>query len=1119
MKKCVLILLPLVLLTITPSLPAQGTAFTYQGQLQNNGSPADGHYDFTFALFDNSSTNTGQQVGVTKTNLDVGVTNGLFTVTLEFGENFPGASRWLAIGVRTNGGGTFTPLAPLQPLTPTPYAIYSPNAGAAASANSVAGSNVVGSIPVGGLPAIVLTNGASGVNISGAFSGNVTATSLQMAPLTVVSSTNYATNGTYTFTVPPSVTGMVVKLWGAGGGGGDFTSGGGGAFSQVSLNVTPGDTYVVVVGQGGGTYAGNDAGGGAGSNDGSGGAGNNLAGGGGQASSLFHYTGSAYIMQAVAGGGSGGSDIIAGAGGQASGSGAGYAADATTTGVTNLDLVGGDGQSPPNQATGGGGGGYGGGASQGYPGNFVFGGGSYGDVTLGGGNVTPGNTADTNYLAGSGIGGSTTPTSGGDGLAVVLFGTGGGLGVTTLTVGGRIGIGTSDPQQKLDVNGNINASGAVTAASISGNVAAASLQIAPLTVVSSTTYAANGIYAFTVPPSVTSMVVKLWGAGGGGGDYTSGGGGAFSLVSLNVTPGDTYVVVVGQGGGTYSNNVSGGGAGANDGSGGAGFISGTAYAGTGGQASSLFLYNGLAYIMQAVAGGGGAGSDSWEATGGQAGGSGSGYAANATTTGVTNLDLVGGDGQAADFIDTGGCGGGYGGGILYGETSQGGGSYGNFTIGGSVVSPGNTADSNYLAGSGIGGGSGGINATAGSDGLAVVLFGTGGVNGNLNANGAVTAATFSGDGGGLTDLNAANLTGALPAISGANLTSLTAANLLGPLPAISGANLTDLNAAKLTGPLPAISGANLTALPTNAALLSSNQTFTGLNTFSAVAVFNGGISNNNANGYEQSSLGAFNIDASGLTGGRMTVTTGGLVGIGTNNPSTRLNVVGTGVTDDGKLLIQTTGGSFGPQLRLNKGGTGGQEWVFVANGTANGAVGALQIVESGLGTRLMIATNGDVGIGTTSPDSLLTVDGTADKPGGGSWNTFSDARLKDVGAAFTHGMEALAALQPVHYHYKPENPLNLPSQPDYIGVVAQQVQGVIPEAVQKNQDGYLTVNNDPIIWTMVNAIKELNQKHEAEEKEKDAEIAALKSKADKVDALQNRLDELETTVRALAEKK
>ena len=52
----------------------------------------------------------------------------------------------------------------------------------------------------------------------------------------------------------------------------------------------------------------------------------------------------------------------------------------------------------------------------------------------------------------------------------------------------------------------------------------------------------------------------------------------------------------------------------------------------------------------------------------------------------------------------------------------------------------------------------------------------------------------TGNGSGLTNLPAANITGTLPAISGANLTNLTAGNLTGALPAISGANLTGLAA-------------------------------------------------------------------------------------------------------------------------------------------------------------------------------------------------------------------------------------------------------------------------------------------------------------------------------------
>lgn len=165
------------LFTLVNSTLAQGTAFTYQGRLNASGSPVNGNYDFTFALFNTSSTSTGQ-VGSTLTNLNVGVTNGLFTVTLDFGANFPGASRWLAIGVRSNGTASFTALTPSQAVTPSPYAIYSANAGSAAtatsasSASSVAASNISGTVSLANLPATVVTNTETGVTLSGTLSGN-----------------------------------------------------------------------------------------------------------------------------------------------------------------------------------------------------------------------------------------------------------------------------------------------------------------------------------------------------------------------------------------------------------------------------------------------------------------------------------------------------------------------------------------------------------------------------------------------------------------------------------------------------------------------------------------------------------------------------------------------------------------------------------------------------------------------------------------------------------------------------------------------------------------------------------------------------------------------------------
>jgi hypothetical protein len=111
----------------------QGTAFTYQGQLQNNGSPASGTYNLTFTLF--TANSGGMAVAGPVTDSAVSVSNGLFTVTIDFGSSvWNGQANWLQIGVETNNATSFTTLAQRQPLTPVPYAIY------AESANGLGGT-------------------------------------------------------------------------------------------------------------------------------------------------------------------------------------------------------------------------------------------------------------------------------------------------------------------------------------------------------------------------------------------------------------------------------------------------------------------------------------------------------------------------------------------------------------------------------------------------------------------------------------------------------------------------------------------------------------------------------------------------------------------------------------------------------------------------------------------------------------------------------------------------------------------------------------------------------------------------------------------------------------------
>ncbi len=105
---------------------ALGTAFTYQGRLTDGGSPANGAYDFQFKLYDASTG--GSQVGGTVTKSGVSVSNGLFSVELDFGDVFDGTALWLEVAVKKPSESSYTTLG-RQKLTAAPYAAYARKAG------------------------------------------------------------------------------------------------------------------------------------------------------------------------------------------------------------------------------------------------------------------------------------------------------------------------------------------------------------------------------------------------------------------------------------------------------------------------------------------------------------------------------------------------------------------------------------------------------------------------------------------------------------------------------------------------------------------------------------------------------------------------------------------------------------------------------------------------------------------------------------------------------------------------------------------------------------------------------------------------------------------------------
>src|SRR6185312_12675726 len=202
----------------------------------------------------------------------------------------------------------------------------------------------------------------------------------------------------------------------------------------------------------------------------------------------------------------------------------------------------------------------------------------------------------------------------------------------------------------------------------------------------------------------------------------------------------------------------------------------------------------------------------------------------------------------------------------------------------------------------------------------------------------------------------------------------------------------------------------------------------------------------------------------------------GSVGIANQTPIYALDVVQNSANNTTGTVLRVKGNSAGAndnaQIRFT-GKTNGDLFTIGTDISTNNGTRIFQIYDLvGGAARVSVNSSGNMGIGTTAPTDLLSVNGNASKPGGGSWAVFSDERLKNIKGNFTSGLKAVMQLQPLRYEYKPTNALGLNSKGEHIGFGAQALQKVIPEAVSSTDSGYLQVNNDPIIWTMLNAIKE-----------------------------------------------
>ena len=197
-------------------LASAGTAFTYQGHLKSGGNVVNGACAMAFRLYDDPSGSGLIGGPITTT---VPVTNGLFTVGLDYGSNaFDGNGRWLDIQVACPPGGSYVPLTPRQPLTPAPYALFASNASLLDGQGSSAFVAITGTQTIGGAKTfsdgvkfsdgttqLTAATKAKNVLVVAKSGGDFTSITAALDSITGNSPTNhylvYVSPGTYTETV------------------------------------------------------------------------------------------------------------------------------------------------------------------------------------------------------------------------------------------------------------------------------------------------------------------------------------------------------------------------------------------------------------------------------------------------------------------------------------------------------------------------------------------------------------------------------------------------------------------------------------------------------------------------------------------------------------------------------------------------------------------------------------------------------------------------------------------------------------------------------------------------------------------------------------------------------
>lgn len=221
--------------------------------------------------------------------------------------------------------------------------------------------------------------------------------------------------------------------------------------------------------------------------------------------------------------------------------------------------------------------------------------------------------------------------------------------------------------------------------------------------------------------------------------------------------------------------------------------------------------------------------------------------------------------------------------------------------------------------------------------------------------------------------------------------------------------------------------------------------------------------------------GGANINASGSLNANGNVTGSHLISTGDISANGNMNCVGLSLDH-----INASGGISSHSVNAT------------GNIIALGDMGCDNLNASGDVACHIVRTTSDVDVGGNLNSSNgvnsqgnMTCNGQAYKPGGGSWQAISDARIKTVMGDYEPGLYEAVQLRPVVYTFKgndgPAHKEAAAAGKSFVGLIADEVLSVIPDMVEVKRgvidgqevDDYKTLDLSQLVFMLINSVKEL----------------------------------------------